>query len=153
MAKRIHQPIDLDHLLHNRQFSHFKESIQQRRQLQLQTQQILSKFHIQNCQLVELSHGKALIATPSAAWLTRLQQLKSVLLSEFRQTYPGLITLEFKINPKLASIKPEPVPKIINDRKISPQSAEYINQVAEHMPAELSEKMKRIAALCGEKRK
>lgn len=152
MAKRVHQPIDLDHLFQNRRFAHFKETAAQRRELQTQTTRILSQFKLQNCQLVALEQGRAVIAAPSATWLTRLRQLKSPLLSEFRKHFPGLITLDFKVNPKLASIKPEPAKKIINDRTISSQSAEYIKDAASHMPDELRERLERIAALCGEKK-
>ncbi|CAG8998685.1 MAG: hypothetical protein CENE_00642 [Candidatus Celerinatantimonas neptuna] len=153
MSKRHHQPIDIEDLFANQRFVGFKQSIEQRKKTQEHTLKLLQKFHLGTCQLSKIEQNRAIIATPSATWLNRLRQLKFQLLSELRQTYPGLITLEFKINPQLASIKPEPAKKIINQRKITVQSAEHIREIARDMPDELKEKMEKIAALCGEKNK
>lgn len=153
MSKRHHQPIDIEHLFSNQRFVSFKQSIVQQKKIQAQTIELLQKFQLGTCRLSRIERNKAVITAPSATWLNRLRQLKFQLLSELRKTHPGLITLEFKINPQLASIKPEPIKKIINQRKITVQSAEHIREIARKMPDELKEKMEKIAALCGEKNK
>ncbi|MFM2484807.1 DUF721 domain-containing protein [Celerinatantimonas yamalensis] len=153
MSKRSHQPVDIDRLFANGQFAQFKQTTERRRLLMTNTEHILQRFHLQSCQLTQLDNGRAVISAPTAAWLNRLRQLKSQLLSELRTHYPGLISLELKINPQLASIKPEPLVKITTTRQISQQSAEHIRAAADHMPDELKERLERIAALCGEKNK
>ncbi|MFM2478048.1 DciA family protein [Celerinatantimonas sp. MCCC 1A17872] len=152
MAKRVHQPIDIDHLFSRGPLAQIRQNSEQREKLTKSTQHILHQYHLDNCQLTHLENSKAVISAPNAAWMTRLRQLKSQLLSELRKAHPSLISLEIKVNPNLASIKPEAAVKITKSRQISPQSAQNIRDSAKHLPDELKERLERIAALCGEKK-
>ncbi|CAG9297961.1 hypothetical protein [Celerinatantimonas diazotrophica] len=152
MAKRIHQPVDIDRLFSRGSLAQIKQNTEQRDKFSKSTQHILHQYHLDSCQLTHLENSKAVISAPNAAWMTRLRQLKSQLISDLRKVYPGLISLEIKVNPNLASIKPEPTVKITKSRQISTQSAQNIRDSAKHLPDELKERLERIAALCGEKK-
>ena len=158
MSKREHQPTDIDHFFASGKLARLKIETQQRHSLTRQAQTILAQFNLSQCELTEMVNGKAVISAPSAAWLNRLRQLKSNLLSELRRSYPSLISLELKINPNLARVSKHIPPETQHkdatpNQAISAQTADHIRRSAQHLPDELREKLERIAALCGEKKK
>lgn len=133
MAKRNHQPLDIDGILMGKQFESFERTIKEHKVLQLVSQEALDRLKLGQCRLAHLNQGTAIIEAPSAVWLNRLKQLRFQLLSELRNQLPSLITLEFTINPKLANIKPEPSQKIIKQRVINPQVEQHIGEIKEKL--------------------
>lgn len=96
------------------------------------------------CRVANLRQGILVIEVASGVWSTRLSQLRSNLLSEFRsKLFPTLISIEIKVNPSLF-IQPEPPKK--NSRKISAQTAQHLQALAEQAPPALAQKLQRLAA-------
>ncbi|WP_051326529.1 MULTISPECIES: DUF721 domain-containing protein [Aliagarivorans] len=151
MSKRQHQPLELSKLLHQKQFSHLEAQINNKQQFQQAAGAVLTEFHLDNCRASYARQGVILIEAPSAAWQNRLKQLRFDLLSRFRQALPGVVSLDIKINPKLNSIKPEAAPKSTAKQQLSPTAAKHITEVSERVGGELAEKLKKLAALAGEK--
>ncbi|MDP2561469.1 DUF721 domain-containing protein [Psychrobium sp. 1_MG-2023] len=97
------------------------------------------------CRVANLRQGVLVIEVASGVWSTRLLQLKEHFLLQIRQQLiPNLANIEIKVNPQLFVTKPAPKP---NSREISAQTAEHLNTLAEHAPAELAEKLQRLAKL------
>jgi len=97
------------------------------------------------CRVANYRLGILIIEVTSGVWSTRLTQLRSELMRQMRQgILPSLVSIEIKVNPSLF-IQPT-VPKP-NSRKISPQTAEHLNALAQHSPPALAEKLQRLAKL------
>ena len=97
------------------------------------------------CRVANLRQGTLVIEVASGAWNTRLQQLRMQFMTEIRRDIiPNLFTIEIKVNPDLF-IKAEP-PKD-NPRKISQQTAEHLNTLAQHAPPALAKTLLRLAKL------
>ncbi|WP_406609562.1 DUF721 domain-containing protein [Agarivorans sp. JK6] len=150
MSKRQHQPISIERLFHQKQFAKIEQPLQQRLQLQQLGGEILARYKLQQCRIVNMRQGVAIIEAPSSAWLTRLKQFRFDLLSELRKAIPGVVSLELKINPELKNIKPEAEEKSTGKRQLSTQAAKHITELAKHVPDELREKLEKLAALSGE---
>ncbi|WP_432460130.1 MULTISPECIES: DUF721 domain-containing protein [unclassified Agarivorans] len=150
MSKRQHQPISINRLFHQKQFSQIEQPLQRRLQLQQLGSDILAHYKLQQCRIVNMRQGVAIIEAPSSAWLTRLKQFRFELLSDLRKAIPGVVSLELKINPELKHIKPEPEVKSTGKRQLSAEAARHITELSKHVPDELKEKLKKLAALSGE---
>lgn len=150
MSKRQHQPLPIERIFHQKQFAQIEQPLQQRARLQQLSSEVLTRYKLQHCRIVNMRQGVAIIEAPSSAWLTRLKQFRFELLSELRKALPGVVSLELKINPELKNIKPEAEQKSTGKRQLSPQAAKHITELAQHVPDELREKLEKLAALSGE---
>ncbi|WP_427983439.1 DUF721 domain-containing protein [Agarivorans sp.] len=150
MSKRQHQPLSIERIFHQKQFAQLEQPLLQRARLQQLSNDVLARYKLQQCRIVNMRQGVAIIEAPSSAWLTRLKQFRFELLSELRKALPGVVSLELKINPELKNIKPEAEQKSTGKRQLSPQAAKHITELAQHVPDELREKLEKLAALSGE---
>ncbi len=68
-------------------------------------QSFLKQHNIEGCRLGNLQNGSLLIEIPNANWMMRLQFIRNDLLSHLRQASPGLLKINIKVNPRLATNK------------------------------------------------
>ncbi len=101
------------------------------------------------CRVANLRQGILVIEVASGAWATRLQQLRIEFMAQIRQQIiPTLLSIEIKVNPALF-VKAEPAKP--NTRKISQQTAEHLESLAEQAPAGLAATLLRLAKLARRK--
>ncbi|NKF52370.1 DUF721 domain-containing protein [Shewanella sp. WXL01] len=100
--------------------------------------------------VANLRQDVLVIETSSAAWASRINFQKPKLLRQLQaETLPMLTAIEVKINPRLAIAAR---PTTVNQSKISSQSAEHIEALADQVEGTLGEKLKRLAALASRNR-
>lgn len=101
------------------------------------------------CRVANVRNGTLVIEVASGAWFTRLQSMRINLINQLRaQVLPALISIEIKVNPQLFIEEQELKP---NTRKISPQTAEHLTDLAQHSPPELAQILLRLAKLARRK--
>ena len=71
-------------------------------------QSFLKQHNIEGCRVGNLQNGSLLIEIPNANWMMRLQFIRNDLLSSLRQVSPGLLKINFKVNPRLSIDKNSP---------------------------------------------
>lgn len=108
-----------------------------------------------HCRVANYRNNVLILETDSANWLMGLRYEQSKLLSTLRMDIlPSLASIDIKINPSwqinvIGIAQPnqstsEPA------RKISPQTALHLKELANHCPERLRQKLERLAALAGE---
>lgn len=111
-----------------------------------------------HCRVANYRNGSLVLETDSANWLMGLRYEQSKLLSTLRaDILPSLVAIDIKINPswqtngidfaKSVKLTPE---NPSSERKISPQTASHLKELAGHCPEKLRQKLERLAALAGE---
>jgi hypothetical protein len=68
-------------------------------------QTYLKKHNIDQCRVGNVMNGQLLLETGHAAWRTRLNFMRSDLISFFRQYEPRIRSLKIEVNPRLANVK------------------------------------------------
>jgi len=112
---------------------------------QFLTNELIPGSH-EYCRVANLRQGILIIEVASGVWKTRLSQLSHSILEHMREhVSPSLSSIELKVNPALFNEKP-PTPKP-NPRKISNDTAQHLNALAEHAPPEMAATLKRLANL------
>ena len=104
----------------------------------------------QQYRVANYRQGVLILEVSSASWLTRLKYEQSNLLSGIRQKIlPSLSSIQYKINPTIATSYPQSV--ILSDKNvkisnvISKQTAIYLNAVAEQAPDKLKKQLIKLA--------
>jgi len=146
----INRPQPLEKLLNDSQFRQICRHSQVLQTLQRQFQICCDKHGLRQCRVANFRNGILVIEVGSAAWRQRLNLLRATVLSELRQSLPQLVSLEVVQNPAMANVpasRPSPEVK----RTISPQAAAHLEELAATAPPGLKEKLRKLAALAGEK--
>ncbi|KPU82046.1 hypothetical protein JI57_04910 [Psychromonas sp. PRT-SC03] len=99
---RICQPKPISSLLEKNSLQH---DASLRTQLDILLQRQLKQHKIDGCRIGKLQNGSLLIEMPNALWQQRLQFIRNELLSALRQQYPALLSIKFRVNPKLNILK------------------------------------------------
>jgi len=146
----INRPQPLEQLLNDGQFRRLCRHSQVLRTLQRHFGACCDKHRLQQCRVANFRNGILVIEVGSAAWRQRLNLLRVTLLSELRQQLPQLVTLEVVQNPAMVNAAGSRT-STERKRKISPQAAAHLEALAATAPPGLQEKLRRLAALAGEK--
>lgn len=111
-----------------------------------------------HCRVANYRKGTLILETDNASWLMGLRYEQSKLLSTLRaDILPALVAIDIKINPSwqtnaiasaefVQSMQKQSLPA----RKISPQTAIHLKELADRCPDRLRQKLERLAALAGE---
>lgn len=115
------------------------------------------------CRVANFRQGILILETGNASWMMRLRYEQSSLLSALRaEILPSLAAIDIRINPSLMAemaiktAKEEINQEVMADpahpaRKLSAESAAQLESLAERSPEKLKAKLKRLAALAGER--
>ena len=97
----------------------------------------------------KIKNGSLLIEMPSALWQQRLQFIRNDLLSALRQQYPALLSIKFRVNPKLnllkKTVKRKPRDKIKAAAKMPIDVANSFLALAENAEPELKKALQSLA--------
>jgi hypothetical protein len=112
-------------------------------------QSFLKQHNIKGCRVGNLQNGSLLIEIPNANWMMRLQFIRNDLLSLLRQVSPGLLKINFKVNPRLPvnnnlAKKTKHKPKI-RATKMSEDVAESFLALAENADPKLKKALQSLA--------
>jgi len=150
----VNRPQPLEQLLDNGQFRQLCHHSQVLRILQRHFVAFCDTHGLRLCRVANYRNGILVIEVGSAAWRQRLQLLRSLLLTEMRAQLPQLASLEVVQNPAIAKARADalvPGNSPPQTKKLSQATASHLEALADKAPPGLREKLRRLAALAGEK--
>lgn len=112
------------------------------------------------CRVANYRRGILVLEVANGSWLMKLRYEQINLLQTLRtEKIPSLASIDIKINPMLMfnyTEKKQPTgnneanqtPSLVK-HQLSPNSAEYLNNLAQKSPKQLREKLQRLASLAG----